>query len=54
MRYFWNMVTGDLIETKDPRIITILLMDGYIEVSKEQYLEIAAARKHDEVDWGHV
>jgi hypothetical protein len=42
MRYLWNMVTGDLVATRDKRTIAILLMDGYVEVSKERYNEIAA------------
>jgi len=44
MRYFWNLVTGDLVATRDRHTIAILKMEGYIEVSYERYKEIARAR----------
>lgn len=43
MKYFWNMVTGDLVETDDKHVISLLLADGYVEVSRERYAILADA-----------
>lgn len=40
MRYFWNLVTGDLVQTDNEMVIVALLADGYIEISRERYMEI--------------
>jgi hypothetical protein len=45
MTYLWNMVTGDIVATSDGHLIDGLLADGYIYISRKQYLEIIAARK---------
>jgi len=41
MRYFWNMTTGDLVQTRDKHRIAVLLENGYVEVSRERFEEIA-------------
>lgn len=41
MRYFWFPFNDELIETDDVRYILRLLMSGYVEISRERYLEIA-------------
>lgn len=43
-RYFWNLTTGDLVETDDERVISLLLADGYAEVSRERFAELADVR----------
>ena len=43
-RHFWNLVTGDLVTTENERVISCLLDDGYVEVTEEQFRELAEIR----------
>ena len=50
MRYFWDTFTDELIETADVRYILRLLMSGYVEISRQEYLERSgqAIKNHNE------
>jgi len=44
MKYFWNMVTGDLEITENSLTKRLLLEDGYVEIPKEQFDEIVSVQ----------